>query len=86
MQYEVKFQNGQECGGAYVKLLTKEPKLKLVGYFQCYFLFAVLFCLYFQLKNHLTQVNFKLTMQQQMFCPSQVLKKESLDFHGCLYP
>lgn len=26
MQYEVKFQNGQDCGGAYVKLLTKETQ------------------------------------------------------------
>jgi calnexin len=23
MQYDVKFQHGQDCGGAYVKLLTK---------------------------------------------------------------
>lgn len=29
MQYEVRFKNGQECGGAYVKLLTKDNKLDL---------------------------------------------------------
>lgn len=26
MQYEVKFENGQECGGAYLKLLTKDTQ------------------------------------------------------------
>jgi calnexin len=25
-RYEVKFENGQECGGAYVKLLTKDTQ------------------------------------------------------------
>ncbi len=25
-RYEVKFENGQECGGAYVKLLTKSTQ------------------------------------------------------------
>ncbi|XP_002735033.1 calnexin-like [Saccoglossus kowalevskii] len=29
VQYEVKFQNGQECGGAYIKLLSGDKKLKL---------------------------------------------------------
>ncbi|KAG1693186.1 Calnexin [Nymphon striatum] len=29
LQYEVRFQNGQECGGAYIKLLTEDPKLHL---------------------------------------------------------
>jgi calnexin len=29
VQYEVKFTNGQDCGGAYIKLLTKTPNLKL---------------------------------------------------------
>lgn len=29
MQYEVKFQNGMDCGGAYVKLLTDSPALNL---------------------------------------------------------
>lgn len=29
VQYEVKFQNGQDCGGAYIKLLTQTPKLDL---------------------------------------------------------
>jgi calnexin len=29
VQYEVKFQNGQECGGAYIKLLSKDDKLDL---------------------------------------------------------
>lgn len=30
VQYEVNFQNGIECGGAYVKLLTETPDLSLV--------------------------------------------------------
>jgi len=30
-RYEVKFQNGQECGGAYIKLLSHEDKLDLVS-------------------------------------------------------
>ena len=30
-RYEVKFQNGQECGGAYIKLLSHQDKLDLVG-------------------------------------------------------
>ena len=30
-RYEVKFQNGQDCGGAYIKLLTKSNKLSLVS-------------------------------------------------------
>ena len=30
-RYEVKFQEGQECGGAYVKLLTEESKPELVS-------------------------------------------------------
>ena len=30
-RYEVKFQNGQECGGAYIKLLSHEDKLDLVN-------------------------------------------------------
>lgn len=30
VQYEVKFQNGQECGGAYVKLLSDIDNLDLV--------------------------------------------------------
>ncbi|XP_050416905.2 calnexin isoform X1 [Patella vulgata] len=29
MQYEVRFQNGMECGGAYVKLLSQDSKLPL---------------------------------------------------------
>ncbi|XP_070198494.1 calnexin-like isoform X2 [Littorina saxatilis] len=29
MQYEVRFQNGMDCGGAYVKLLSHEPKMDL---------------------------------------------------------
>lgn len=29
VQYEVKFQNGQECGGAYIKLLSQNNKLDL---------------------------------------------------------
>jgi len=29
VQYEVKFQNGQECGGGYIKLLAKTPGLDL---------------------------------------------------------
>lgn len=31
IRYEVNFQNGIECGGAYVKLLSKTPELNLVG-------------------------------------------------------
>lgn len=30
-RYEVKFQNGQECGGAYIKLLTKDGSTDLVS-------------------------------------------------------
>jgi len=30
-RYEVKFQNGQECGGAYLKLLTADDNLDLVS-------------------------------------------------------
>jgi len=30
-RYEVKFQNGQECGGAYIKLLSHQDKLDLVN-------------------------------------------------------
>ncbi len=30
VRYEVKFQNGQECGGAYVKLLTKDTMPAMV--------------------------------------------------------
>ncbi len=30
-RYEVKFQNGQDCGGAYIKLLSKDDKLSLVS-------------------------------------------------------
>ena len=29
-RYEVKFQNGQECGGAYVKLLTEDKTFEPV--------------------------------------------------------
>ncbi|CAL1280656.1 unnamed protein product [Larinioides sclopetarius] len=29
LQYEVRFQNGQECGGAYLKLLSQVPDLEL---------------------------------------------------------
>ena len=29
-QYVVKFENGMECGGAYMKLLSQDPHLKLV--------------------------------------------------------
>ncbi len=29
-RYDVKFQNGQECGGAYIKLLSRSPDLNLV--------------------------------------------------------
>ena len=30
-RYEVKFQNGMECGGAYVKLLSMDKQLNLVS-------------------------------------------------------
>jgi len=30
-RYEVKFQNGIDCGGAYVKLLSQNSKLDLVS-------------------------------------------------------
>lgn len=30
-RYEVKFQNGLECGGAYVKLLSMDKQLELVS-------------------------------------------------------
>ena len=33
IRYEVNFQNGIECGGAYVKLLSKTPELNLVSTF-----------------------------------------------------
>jgi len=33
VQYEVKFQNGQECGGAYVKLLSQKSNQKLEEFF-----------------------------------------------------
>ena len=33
ISYEVNFQNGIECGGAYVKLLSKTPELNLVSTF-----------------------------------------------------
>jgi calnexin len=29
VQYDVTLQNGQECGGAYIKLLTKETGMRL---------------------------------------------------------
>ena len=29
VQYEVAFQNGLDCGGAYIKLLSKDPNLSL---------------------------------------------------------
>lgn len=29
LQYEVRFQNGQECGGAYIKLLSQVPNMEL---------------------------------------------------------
>lgn len=32
VQYEVKFVNGQTCGGAYIKLLSASPNLDLVCY------------------------------------------------------
>lgn len=32
VQYEVKFQNGQECGGAYIKLLTQDDSLNLAKF------------------------------------------------------
>jgi hypothetical protein len=35
IRYEVNFQNGIECGGAYVKLLSKTPELNLVGTSVC---------------------------------------------------
>ena len=31
-RYEVKFKNGQECGGAYIKLLTKTANFDLVSF------------------------------------------------------
>jgi calnexin len=33
VQYEVKFQNGQECGGAYLKLLTADSGLDLTKFY-----------------------------------------------------
>ena len=33
MQYEVNFQNGIECGGAYVKLLSQTDDLDLVIFY-----------------------------------------------------
>lgn len=33
LQYEVNFQNGIECGGAYVKLLSSSPKLELTNFY-----------------------------------------------------
>lgn len=30
VQYDAKFQNGQECGGGYIKLLSEESDLALV--------------------------------------------------------
>jgi calnexin len=32
VQYEVKFQNGQECGGGYIKLLTQDSSLDLAKF------------------------------------------------------
>jgi len=32
-RYEVRFQNGQECGGAYIKLLSHQDNLDLVRIF-----------------------------------------------------
>ena len=34
-RYEVKFQNGLECGGAYIKLLTEDNNLDLVIKYNC---------------------------------------------------
>lgn len=33
IQYEVKFQNGHDCGGAYIKLLTQDGKLDLENFY-----------------------------------------------------
>ena len=33
LRYEVKFQQAMECGGAYVKLLSKHDALQLVSVF-----------------------------------------------------
>ncbi|KAA0194600.1 Calnexin [Fasciolopsis buskii] len=32
IQYEVKFENGMECGGAYIKLLSATPNLDLLNF------------------------------------------------------
>lgn len=32
VQYEVRFQNGMDCGGAYIKLLSKEPSVDLKAF------------------------------------------------------
>jgi len=38
-RYEVKFQNGIDCGGAYIKLLSKADKFDLVGINKFIYLF-----------------------------------------------
>lgn len=40
-RYEVNFQNGIECGGAYVKLLSKTSELNLVGTLSAYVKFVL---------------------------------------------
>lgn len=40
IRYEVNFQNGQECGGAYLKLLSEEKAMNLVSS-DCFKMYAV---------------------------------------------
>ncbi|VDQ13792.1 unnamed protein product [Trichobilharzia regenti] len=36
IQYDVKFQDGMDCGGAYIKLLSASPSLDLVSWINLY--------------------------------------------------
>lgn len=42
VQYEVKFTEGQTCGGAYIKLLSASPDLNLVNWILFYLNFGFL--------------------------------------------
>lgn len=55
VQYEVKFQNVLECGGAYVKLLATDPKLTLVIFTFFCFKTSSLICFFMNRSNSMTK-------------------------------
>jgi len=59
-RYEVKFQNGQDCGGAYIKLLSHQDRLDLVN--SCYavdFMYLIVYLTQGQSSTGKIRINYK---------------------------